>query len=175
VVKPRGKPITGRLSITRNRLWTPPGFTSSLEPRFSLSAGYKGGPFRDVAEVRDAALARMPVGPSQIGVVECEDKEYERATVKFERFREVDAMAVPASIEWVTLLHRDIVANMGVDLRRAKAVSGVQVGRSGDYWWVVLGPEPFGFAGGVGVSACEQVSRKLGLEAIQSRFKRASP
>src|SRR5688572_6101383 len=57
VVKREGKPITGRLNITRNRVWTPPGFTSSLELVFSLSDGFKGGPFRTVEEVRDAALA----------------------------------------------------------------------------------------------------------------------
>lgn len=174
VVKRQGKPITGRLNITRNRIWTPPGFTSFLELRFSLSAGYKGGPFRSADEVRDSALACMPVGPSPIGVVECEDEEYERATAKFERFRAIDDMAVPISVEWVTVLHPDIVANMGVDVRRAEAVSGVRVGRSGDYWWVVLCPEPFSFAGGVGVAAMEQVDRELGLEAIHNRFRRAS-
>src|SRR5262245_46976531 len=35
VVKRQGKPIAGRLGITRNRIWTPPGFTSFLELRFS--------------------------------------------------------------------------------------------------------------------------------------------
>jgi hypothetical protein len=174
VVKRQGKPIAGRLSITRNRIWTPPGFTSFLELRFSLSPGYKGGPFRNVEEVRDAVLACMPVGPSQIGVVESEDEDYTRSTAKFERFRAIDDVAVPVSIEWVTILHRGIVANMRVDLRRAEAATGVQVGQSGDYWWVVLCPEPFSFAGAVGVPALEQVGQELGLEEIHKRFKRPS-
>lgn len=172
VVRRQRKTIAGRLSLTRNRIWTPPGFTSFVELRFSLSAGYEGGPFRDVEEVRDAALACMPIGRSPIGMVECDDEDDERATAKFDRFREIDDMAVPVSLEWVMVFHQDVVAAMGVDLRQAEVVSGVRVGRSGDYWWVLLCPEPLSFADGVGASALEEIDRALDLEAIQSRFRR---
>jgi hypothetical protein len=172
VVQRQGKPTAGRLSIIRN----PPStsFTSFLELRFSLSSGYRGGPFGKVEEVRDTALACMAVGPSQIGTVDCADEGDDRSDAKFERFRAIDDMAVPVSIEWVNLYHEVIVANMAVDLRQAEEVPGVRVGRSGDYWWVVLCSEPLSFAGGVGVSALKQVGQKLGLTAIHRRFKRPS-
>jgi hypothetical protein len=174
VVKRDVKPISGRLSITRNRIWTPPGFTSVVELRFSLSKGYKGGPFHCAEEIRDAGLACMVVGPSQIGVVEAEDEDYARSKAKFERFRKIDDMAVPVSIEWVTILHRDIVSNMSVDIRRAEGIAGVQVGETGHYWWVILCPEPFSFASGVGVPQLQRVTEVLGLSEIHTRFKQSS-
>lgn len=173
-VKRHGKPIAGRLNLCRNRIWTPPGFPSFVELRFSLSPKFKGGPFHNVDEVLQAAMECMTIGPSLIGVVECDDESDDRVLAKFETFRQIDEMAVPRSVEWVTVLHREIVNNMGVDLRVAKKVEGVRVGQSGDYWWVLLCDEPFSFASGVGIAAMERVQQEIGLEAIQERFRRSS-
>src|SRR5262245_66069154 len=106
--------------------------------RFSLVPGFKDGPFRNVDEVKDAALACVKLGPSPIGVVETEDEPEKRSNAKFEIFRKVDDMEVPGSIEWVTVLHADVVANMAVDLRQLTEVDGVRVGTSREHWWVIL-------------------------------------
>jgi hypothetical protein len=172
LVKRHGKTISGQLSLTRNSAWTSSRFTSFLELRFSLLPGYKGGPFGNAEEVRDAALASMTVGPSRIGVVESEDEEQKRTTAKFECFRAIDDMAVPVSIEWVTILHQEVVANMGADLQRLDEVSGVRVGSAGSYWWILLCPEPLSFVSGVGVTTLEKVHRELNLPMIHKKFKR---
>jgi hypothetical protein len=51
--------------------------------------------------------------------------------------------------------------------RRAGRVPGVRVGEAGEYWCVVLCPEPFSYADGVGAAAQEAVHRELRLAEAQ--------
>jgi hypothetical protein len=173
-VKREGKSITGKLALTRIR----PGFgsfTSFLDLKFALSAGYRGGPFASADEVRDAAVALMTIGPSPIGVIEVDDEPHETRSAKFERFREIDTLRMPVSIEWITVLHRAVVADLGASLRHAERVPGVRVGEAGEYGWIVLCPEPFRYADARAVAAQEQVHRELRLVEAQERFRRTPP
>ncbi len=164
--------MRGTLDITRNRVWTPPGFTSFLELTFSLSEGYKGGPFHCVNEVRDILLACVQVGPSPMGFVESGDESYEQHTANFERFRIIDSMAVPVAIEWVSVLHRDVVARMGVDLVDAAAAADVLAGQQGDYWWIILTEEPFSFLKDAHTQRYRAMREAVGLETIHVKFPR---
>jgi len=169
----RGKrSLRGTLTIHRNSLWTPPGFTSVVRLTFSLSECYEKGPFHNVNEVRDILLACVEVGPSPMGFVESGDESYEQQTANFERFRRIDSMAVPVSIEWVSVLHKDVVARMGVNLVDAAAAAGVLAGQQGDYWWVILTEEPFSFLQEGHAQRSRAMKEALGLEAIHAKFPR---
>jgi len=172
VVNREKKPLRGTLNVTRNSVWTPSAFTSFLELSFSLSEGYKGGPFHDVNEIRDVLLACVQVGPSPMGFVECGDESYEQQTANFERYRSIDHMAVPVTIEWVSVLHKDVVAQMGVDLVGAAAVADVVAGRQGDSWWIILTEEPFSFLKESHTQRYRAMKEAVGLEAIHAKFPR---
>jgi hypothetical protein len=173
VVQLQEKPVAGKLTLTRNDPTTSQKFTSFLELRFSLSAGYKGGPFRNVDETRRALLACMRAGPSAIGFVEAEDEPYARSDAKFNRFRRIDDMAVPVSIEWITILHQTIVDNMGIDLRRLERVPGVQVDKSENHWSIIISSEPFNFKDTTQVAALQMVTQEMGLPQIHKRYRRS--
>jgi hypothetical protein len=175
VVNRGKKSLRGTLDITRNALWTPPGFTSFLELSFSLSEGYKGGPFGDAYEVRDILLACVHVGPAPIGFVECEDESDEQHTAKFETFRRIDSMAVPVAIEWVTVLHKDVVARIDVPLLEAAANAGVLVGQQGDYWWIILTESVFSFTNDDCIEKYQAMNKALNLTEVHKRFGRARP
>lgn len=172
VVNRGKKSLRGTLNITRNKLWTPPGFTSFLELNFSLSEGYKGGPFCDVKEIRDIMLACMQVGPSPMGFVECGDKSNEQHSADFERFRNIDSMAVPVTFEWVSVLHKDVVARTGVDLVNAAAASNVLAGLQGEYWWIILSEEPFSYLKEGHAQRHRTMKETVGLDAIHAKFPR---
>lgn len=165
------KSLRGTLDITRNALWTPPGFTSFLELSFSLSEGYKGGPFGNAEEVRDILLACVHVGPSPMGFVECEDESDEQHTAKFETFRRIDSMAVPVAIEWVTVLHKDVVARIGVPLAEAAASAGVLAGQQGDYWWIILTEPVFSFTKKNCIENYRAMNKALKLAEVHKRFR----
>lgn len=168
-----GKPVAGRATVLKQFGGEPSEFTSNFQFRFTLSDGYRDGPFRSADEVRDAAVAWTAAGPALIGAVECGDEGQNRWDEKYELFRRIDDLRVPVVFEWVTVLREDVVANLGGDLRRAERVPGVRVGRRGAYWWIVLRPEPFRFADPAHAATAEQVARALDLAAAQKRFPRS--
>ena len=172
VVNRGKKSLRGTLNITRNTRWSPPGFTSFLELSFSLAEGYKNGPFYNVREVRDIMLACVQVGPSPMGFVECEDKSNEQHNADFERFRIIDSMAVPVTFEWISVLHKDVVARMGVDLVKTAATANVAAGLEGEYWWIILSEEPFSFLNEGHVQKYRSLKEAVGLEAIHAKFPR---
>ncbi|WP_435018043.1 hypothetical protein TA3x_005683 [Tundrisphaera sp. TA3] len=166
------KSLRGELSIIRNSEWTASRFTSSLGLDFSLSECYKGGPFHGVDEIRDLLLACVQVGPSAMGFVKCEDESSEQHSANFERFRNLDSMAVPVTIEWVTVLHKDVVAAMEVDLMNAAAAAGARAGRQGDYWWIILTEEPFSFMKAAHEQKYRAMREAVGLDDIHAKFPR---
>ena len=173
-VVPRGrKTVRGSVHLTRNSFWMPSKFTSFCELTFSLSDGFEGGPFGDALEVRDVLLAFVGVGPSPMGFVGGEDVPPEQSRARFEAFRRTDSLAVPASIEWVTVLHEDVVARMGVDLFRAAHEAGVLAGRKDNYLWIILCERPFSFAKGVGTHEFRRIHEAVRLDVIHQRFRRA--
>ena len=117
-------------------------------------------------------LACVQVGPSPMGFVECEDKSNEQHNADFERFRIIDSMAVPVTFEWISVLHKDVVARMGVDLVKTAATANVAAGLEGEYWWIILSEEPFSFLNEGHVQKYRSLKEAVGLEAIHAKFPR---
>ncbi len=165
------KSLRGTLHITRNAMWLPSAFTSFFELSFSLSERYKGGPFGNAYEVRDILLSCVHVGSCPMGFVECEDESYEQHTTKFETFRRIDDMAVPVAIEWVTVLHNDVVARIEVPMLEAAASAGVLAGRQGDYWWIILTEQIFRFTQEDCIENYQAMNKALKLAEVHKRFR----
>ncbi len=163
------KSVQGGVSITPS---TPSRLASFIEHKFSLNETYRGGPFRKVEEVLDLALACMAVGPSGIGCVEPMDKSASQLAAESTTFRAVDSWVVPVTIEWITLLHRDVVVKLGIDLTDAEQVSGVRVGLTNDFWWLILTPHPFRFTNQDDVTTRDYVTKALGLADLHAKFPR---
>jgi hypothetical protein len=148
--------------------------TSWLELKWSLSPGWKGGPFKSMPDLLVVLLVCLTVGPSPIGLTECSDQSQENRNEQFRLFQTIDDLQVPTHFDWVTILHRDVVERMKVNLRTAAQVDGVRTGTQGDYLWVTLCDEPYSASAGVGVAAYVEVPKRLGLAGIQRRFRRNS-
>jgi hypothetical protein len=109
-----------------------------------------------------------------MGFVECEDESSEQHTAKFEIFRQIDSMAVPVSIEWVTVLHKEVVARMGVSVAEAATNAGVLAGCHSDYWWIILSEEAFSFTKTACTEKYRAVNEALNLVKIHKRFRKKS-
>lgn len=172
VVQRGKKSLRGTISLTRNSAWVGSKFTSFLEMSFAIGNTWKGAIFRDVYELRDILLACVQVGPAPMGIIECGDESSDQLAANFERFRITDSMAVPITVEWVTVLHQDVVDRMRIDLRKAASKSDVSVGKQGDYWWIILTPEPFSFASASHKQRYDALRDALKLDAIHKKFPR---
>ncbi|MFO1043261.1 MAG: hypothetical protein U0941_15820 [Planctomycetaceae bacterium] len=144
-------------------------FPSSVQVTFSLGQTFAGGPFANVNDLRDLALACAKVGPCPWTFVNPRDINH---GARLEVKRTTDTWAVPAAIEWITVLHQSIVDKMAVDLMKAETVPGVRVGQKGDFRWIILTSHPFQANSADDLRIQEQVAQAIDLPAIHARFPR---
>ena len=161
-----GKSLSARTCVTpaTERRWP-----SAIEVQFSIGPNFAGGPFANVNDLRDLALACAKVGPSPITQVFPRDIDHGAG---LDVLKVTDTWAVPGSIEWITVLHQSIVDNMAVDLMEAETVPGVRVGKKGDFWWLILTPHPYQWNSADDVQIQEQVVHTIDLPAIHARYPR---
>lgn len=164
----------GGKSLSARTCVTPPTqmrFSSTIEVEFSIGPTFAGGPFANVNDLRDLALACAKAGPCPITFVNPRDIDH---GARLDVMRVTDTWAVPAAIEWITVLHQSVVDNMAVDLMKAETVAGVRVGKKGDFWWIILTPHPYQWNSADDVRIQEQVVHTIDLPAIHARFPRSS-
>jgi len=142
-------------------------FSSSVQVTFSLGQTFAGGPFANVNDLRDLALACAKVGPCPCTFVTPRDIDH---GARLEVIRTTDTWAVPAAIEWITVLHQSIVNNMAVDLMKVETVPGVRVGQKGHFWWIILAPHPFQSNSPDDLQIQQQVAHTIDLSAIHARL-----
>lgn len=162
----------GGKSLSASGSITPPTeqrFNSSVQVQFALGPTFAGGPFANVNDLRDLALACAKAGPCPITQVFPRDIDHGAG---LDVLRVTDTWAVPSSIEWITVLHQSIVDNMAVHLMEAETVPGVRVGKKGDFWWLILTPHPYQWNSADDVRIQEQVVHTINLPAIHARFPR---
>jgi hypothetical protein len=161
-----GKTLSASGSITPP---TEQRFNSFVQVQFALGPTFAGGPFANVNDLRDLALACAKVGPCPITLVNPRDIDH---GARLDVMRVTDTWAVPAAIEWITVLHQSIVDNMAVDLMEVETVRGVRAGRMGDFWWIILTAHPFQWNSTDDLRIQEQVAHTIDLPVIYARFPR---
>lgn len=161
-----GKSLSARTCVTppTEMLWN-----SSIEVEFSIGKTFAGGPFANVNDLRDLALACAKAGPCPMTCVNPRDIDH---GARLDVSKVTNTWAVPSAIEWITVLHQSIVDNMAVDLKEAETVPGVRVRKKGDFWWLILTPHPFQSNSPDDLRIQQQVAHAIDLPAIQARFPR---
>jgi hypothetical protein len=166
-----GKTMTGRLMLCRNSAFKSRN-TSYLDLKFSLGATWRGGPFSGPDQLIEAVAELLKVGPAGIGLIETSDEPQERKIARNIRYRTVDTLSVPESLEWLTLVHHELAQAAGLQLERAASIPGVRVGSLGDYQWVLLSEEPFSYENHDHLARADAAMKAVNLQAIYQRFPR---